>query len=49
VARFGLGPASEAARVTIDWPDRATSILKAVAVNQRLVVDHPRRGRVALL
>ena len=39
----GLGDASRADRVTIDWPDGTVTVVEDVAADQRLVVDHPGR------
>ena len=39
IAHFGVGKATEIDRLTIQWPDRSTTVFEHVPADQRLVVD----------
>lgn len=40
---FGLGSMTQVDTLTVEWPDGETTVMQALAANQELVIDHPRR------
>ena len=40
---FGLGSMSQVDALTVEWPDGERTVMRTLAANQELVIDHPRR------